>query len=84
MVGCDHLRVLRKPPHKFPSVDDIRESVQDPFCKNVVSRFLKRFRAKGGQALATDVDATGTREVFLGVPTSILVCFVLFYLLTPF
>lgn len=66
VVGCDHLRVLGKPPHKFPSVDDIRESVQDALCKNVVSRFLKRFCVKGGRALATAIGTVGTREVFWG------------------
>lgn len=42
-VGCDHLKPIGKPPHRFPSVDDVHEASKDPQCKNVVARFLKRF-----------------------------------------
>jgi hypothetical protein len=46
-AGCDHLKVLGKPPHRFPSVDDVREAVQDPLCKNVVSLFPKKILGEG-------------------------------------
>ena len=45
-------------------MDDVREAVRDPQCKNVVVRFLKRFWTQAeGHALAFDVAAAGTHEV---------------------
>lgn len=74
MASCDHLKVLGKPPHNFLSVDDVRGAVKDPLCKNVVSFFLKRFQAKGGQAIASDMGAAGTQEVTFGAFAFVLVC----------
>ena len=63
-AGCDHLKKIGRVSYKFPSVDDVRESVRDPQCKNVVVRFLKRFWTQAeGHALAFDVAAAGTHEV---------------------
>jgi hypothetical protein len=67
VAGCDHFMVLGKLPHKFPIVDNVREAIRDPLCKNVVSWFLKKFWAKGGQAIASDVGVAGTQEVHFGV-----------------
>ena len=62
--GYDHLKKISQVSHNFPSVDDVREAVRDPQCKNVVVRFLKRFWTQArGRALAFDVAAAGTHEV---------------------
>jgi hypothetical protein len=67
VASCDHLKVLGKPPHKFPSVDNVREAVRDSLCKNVVSWLLKKFWAKGGRAIASYVGMASTQEVTFGV-----------------
>jgi uncharacterized membrane protein len=72
------------PPHKFSSVDDVRGAVKDPLCKNMVSCFLERFWAKGGWAIASDMDVAGTQEVTFGAFAFVLVCSVSFCLLIIF
>lgn len=62
-LGCDHLKTIGKPSHKFPSVDSVHRAINDDLCKNVVSRFLKRFWEKGGRDLTLDVGVAGSQEV---------------------
>lgn len=62
-LSCDHMKAVTRPPHKFPKVDDVRGAINDDLCKNVVSRFLKRFWEKGGRTLALEISIAGTREV---------------------
>ena len=35
VTGCDHLKKLGRISHNFPSVEDVREAVDDRYCKNV-------------------------------------------------
>lgn len=62
-LGCDHLKTVGQPSHKFLKLDSVHDAVHDNVCKNAVSRLLLRFWRKGGWALATSIGAAGTLEV---------------------
>lgn len=63
VLGCDHLRSIGRPSHRFLNADSVREAINDGVCKNVVSHFLRRFWEKGGWALSLDVGVCSTQEV---------------------
>lgn len=65
-LGCEHLKSVGKPPHRFPKPEVICAAIKDNMYSNAVSRLLLRYWKKGGRDLATSVGGIKTREVSLG------------------
>lgn len=80
-ASCDHVKKIGRVPRKFPSLENVHEAARDPLCKNVVVWFLKRFWMQSrNRALAFDVTAAGTHEVFFGIFVMFGFLFILLFL----
>ena len=80
--GYNHVPALGRPPHRFPSVDEVRRS--DEACQNVAKRFVSKFWMKGGHVLAAEKAAATRAEVFVCWVFRLVGVHVIWFVLTFF